>query len=226
MQTNISRSHAATLSSLDSLKIEHFTYQGWRDDYYAIIQTQIQGNYVGEELTSEQNSTMTRDRFLGMINKQRLVNGDRSHSQIALLDSVRTLLTYPGWKSDVEHAERIHIRFPSLFDDQISFLMMKQRIFQYDDGHRDRNVSVMTSCKRSKQNYPLLSATHTDPDESNSSCRKESSCVICLHSKREYAFVPCGHLCVCWDCSISVANLDGRCPLCRVNATHVMRIFK
>lgn len=79
--------------------------------------------------------------------------------------------------------------------------------------------------KNTKQAYPLLCATLSDSSDLSASCSKES-CVICLQSKREYAFVPCGHFCICGDCSVGVANIDGRCPICRREATHLMKIFK
>jgi hypothetical protein len=120
MQSNSNETHRTnTLSSLSSLKIGSFTYDGWQEDYQAIVQSQIDDEFFGSELRFGFNS-MTRDKFLGMINKQRLASGDRSHSQIAMLDSIRGSLTYPGHQNDVDHAERLHVRFPSLFQDQVS----------------------------------------------------------------------------------------------------------
>jgi hypothetical protein len=117
MQSNPSETDTTnTLSSISSLKIGSFTYDGWQEDYQAIVQSQTDDEFFGCELKFGHNP-MTRDRFLGMINKQRLEMGDRSHSQIVLLDSL--ILSYPGYQKDVEHAERLHIRFPSLFHDQV-----------------------------------------------------------------------------------------------------------
>jgi hypothetical protein len=130
MQANLH--NAETLSTLASLKIANlkieFTYEGWKDDYRAIIQSQIEDDCFGE-LRFGQSSTMTRDRFLGMINKQRLASGDRSHSQIAMLDSIKGSLTYPGNQKDIEHAERLHIRFPSLFEDQVRSVLYLNPLF-------------------------------------------------------------------------------------------------
>ena len=85
-----------------------------------MIRSQMDDEYFGASLRFGQSNTMTRDRLLGMINKQRLASGDRSHSHIVLLDNMRSSLSYPGWLADVEHAERLHVRFPSLFQDQVS----------------------------------------------------------------------------------------------------------
>lgn len=121
MEPNSTSDHSADmLFSMASLKISTFTYRGWKEDFQAMIQSQMEDEYFGDSLRFGQSNTMTRDRFLGMINKQRLDTGDRTHSQIVLLDNLRSSLTYPGWQADVEHAEKLHVRFPSLFQDQVS----------------------------------------------------------------------------------------------------------
>lgn len=37
-------------------------------------------------------------------------------------------------------------------------------------------------------------------------------CVVCQESPREVILLPCGHLCLCEDCS---AKLSSNCPVCR-----------
>ena len=174
---------------------------------------------------------MTRDRFLGMVNQQRLANGDRSHCQVALLDSIRGSLTYPGYERDIQHAERLHIRFPSLFNDQIPFIMRKQRVFDYGNEKVNFKTGIEErsnthESKRRKQAYPVLCSKSSESTESNcSSLAKDMVCSICLQAERDYAFIPCGHLCVCRDCAVCVACTDSRCPICRRDSTHVMKIF-
>lgn len=99
-------SSSEQFSSMESLKIDKFTYHGWQQDYHAIIQSQAEDEYFGVALRFGESNSVTRDRFLGMIHSQRLANGDRSHSQIALLDSIKASLTYPGHQKDIDHAER------------------------------------------------------------------------------------------------------------------------
>lgn len=108
MQSNRSYEHCAALSPLASLKIDKFTYEGWRDDYQAVLESQKEDEFFGVALKFGQSNSMTRDRFLGMINKQRLATGDRSHSQITMLDAIKGSLSYPGHQQDVDHAERLH----------------------------------------------------------------------------------------------------------------------
>jgi hypothetical protein len=47
------------------------------------------------------------------------------------------------------------------------------------------------------------------------------TCVVCRERSALYAMVPCGHLCGCYVC---LARLD-RCPICRLGAKSVMRIY-
>ena len=90
------------------MKIDKFTYEGWRDDYQAVLESQKEDEFFGVALKFGQSNSMTRDRFLGMINKQRLATGDRSHSQITMLDAIKGSLSYPGHQQDIDHAERLH----------------------------------------------------------------------------------------------------------------------
>ena len=46
-------------------------------------------------------------------------------------------------------------------------------------------------------------------------------CVICLDGDSEYAAVPCGHLCLCLNCSKTVLQ----CPVCRTRMLAVLRVF-
>ena len=53
-----------------------------------------------------------------------------------------------------------------------------------------------------------------------------SCCVVCLDSEKEFAFAPCGHLCVCESCAISLlSNTNPTCPLCREHIEAKLKIF-
>jgi len=46
-----------------------------------------------------------------------------------------------------------------------------------------------------------------------------SICVVCMDSKRDVAFVPCGHVACCGHCADLV---KGKCPVCRATVTSVL----
>ena len=48
-----------------------------------------------------------------------------------------------------------------------------------------------------------------------------AECAICLDDDAEYAVVPCGHRCLCFNCSKAVSE----CPVCRGAMTAVLRVF-
>ena len=48
-----------------------------------------------------------------------------------------------------------------------------------------------------------------------------AECAICLDGAAEYAAVPCGHRCLCANCS----NTVSQCPVCRTLLSAVLRVF-
>ena len=48
-----------------------------------------------------------------------------------------------------------------------------------------------------------------------------TECTICLDDDAEYAAVPCGHRCLCFNCSKTVSQ----CPMCRTTISAVLRVF-
>jgi rubrerythrin len=54
------------------------------------------------------------------------------------------------------------------------------------------------------------------------------ACVICTDSRAIMALVPCGHLCLCAECSDQFLRSASQrtCPLCRVHATSTLRIYR
>lgn len=48
-------------------------------------------------------------------------------------------------------------------------------------------------------------------------------CVICLENRREVAFIPCGHRCICISCSKSY--IGAICPLCRFPYKDILKIY-
>jgi len=53
----------------------------------------------------------------------------------------------------------------------------------------------------------------------------ESTCVVCMDAPTTHAFMPCGHRCVCQRDANALMMHDGICPICRTQATAVIRIY-
>ena len=54
----------------------------------------------------------------------------------------------------------------------------------------------------------------------------ESECAVCMDKTRTHSFVPCGHRCVCRDCSgVVMRAAQPCCPVCRAPATSSIQTF-
>jgi len=54
---------------------------------------------------------------------------------------------------------------------------------------------------------------------------EDQLCVVCLTAEKSYAFVPCGHRCVCRSCGSELLREARPCPICRAQARSIMQIF-
>lgn len=55
----------------------------------------------------------------------------------------------------------------------------------------------------------------------------DALCVVCLSHRKTHAFFPCGHRCVCSECSAQILHRpnQGHCPVCRARAAGAIQIF-
>ena len=60
-----------------------------------------------------------------------------------------------------------------------------------------------------------------EPPKPASTETATAECAICLDDDAEYAVVPCGHRCLCVNCSKAVSE----CPVCRGEMAAVLRVF-
>lgn len=57
--------------------------------------------------------------------------------------------------------------------------------------------------------------------EKKSKPKEDTGCVICMDKAAMMAFIPCGHLCCCSGCAVSVKE----CPICRCEKQGQLRVF-
>lgn len=56
---------------------------------------------------------------------------------------------------------------------------------------------------------------------------KTGECSICMECEPNSALYPCGHMCMCYDCAVSVQKLRGAlCPICRQPIIDILRIYR
>lgn len=64
----------------------------------------------------------------------------------------------------------------------------------------------------------------TGPNDSGASLTP-TSCIVCMDAPTTHVFVPCGHFCVCGDCSDKIMARTKECPYCRQPAMMAMKTF-
>jgi len=76
--------------------------------------------------------------------------------------------------------------------------------------------STQDNKNETNNNAPVAS---TEPE-----LPSEMICVICWENTRNAIFLPCGHVCTCWDCASSVQK-SGQCPICRVDIQSIWKVY-
>lgn len=55
----------------------------------------------------------------------------------------------------------------------------------------------------------------------------KTECSVCLECEPNAALYPCGHMCMCYDCAVSVQKLRGAlCPICRQPIIDILKIYR
>ena len=52
----------------------------------------------------------------------------------------------------------------------------------------------------------------------------EKKCVICMDAKIDTVCVPCGHRCLCVECSDLIMK-QKKCPICRSNIDQIIKTY-
>ncbi|CDW53954.1 zf-C3HC4 3 domain containing protein [Trichuris trichiura] len=55
---------------------------------------------------------------------------------------------------------------------------------------------------------------------------EQDECKICMVSRVDSAFYPCGHYSMCYPCAKLTFRKQGVCPICRKPIRDVLKIFK
>jgi len=74
---------------------------------------------------------------------------------------------------------------------------------------------------------PAANSTTVSSITSNSQKRDNGECAICLENEPDSALYPCGHMCMCYDCAVSVQKQrSALCPMCRQPIVDILRIYR
>jgi len=200
------RSHP-DLIALDALNC---SYPGWQND-----KAKIERKHTEPPLYHTKATRMIEK----MRKKQTLFQGDRSHPDLVALDALQC--TYPGWQDDKTEAEEYYWKYPYLVKTRIEGMVRKQHVHEGSaacpiavagNAAGDNSVARRPAKKR------RLNIDSRMPREDSS-----SKCVVCLTSEKTHIFQPCGHHCVCADCSVWALEQQ-KCPYCRQTITSSTKV--
>lgn len=51
-------------------------------------------------------------------------------------------------------------------------------------------------------------------------------CIACMSCKSDATYMPCGHCSLCLECSRTLLIKSTQCPLCKKEATHILKLRK
>lgn len=209
------------LKKLDS---SSFTYKNWKKDAKAIRNKLLYGQiaYHNDWSVEEGAELLMR----AMENKERIYNG-KDH----LMQSIASgLFTYNGFEDDKDSIVKRYKKGIDV-DDEFQSMIKKQKhhVGLYNshpilsvvnnalrDNHElNENIVYTQRCRRS--------------DNENDGNGDIQYCVVCMENQKEYAFVPCGHVCLCDTCvkspEFSSRLEDKRCPICRKQSEMLMKVY-
>ena len=83
------------------------------------------------------------------------------------------------------------------------------------------STAVSSGSEGAADGEELVERPKPEPPRPAATDPTTTECAICLDGDAEYAVVPCGHRCLCCNCSNTVT----RCPVCRTLLSAVLRVF-
>ena len=76
-----------------------------------------------------------------------------------------------------------------------------------------------------REHYSKIESAQKDPTVLTAPPTNDNTCSVCMDEQKNCAFVPCGHLTVCFVCANEILEQNGKCPLCRTSIERILKIF-
>jgi len=91
-----------------------------------------------------------------------------------------------------------------------------------EQGGCGGGASVTPSAPSADEDQPSAPPANAEPSAPPAVVEtfKSTECCVCMERKCDIIFLPCGHVCVCWNCGGSMTS----CPLCRGQVTQKVRL--
>ncbi|KAJ7567302.1 hypothetical protein O6H91_02G141700 [Diphasiastrum complanatum] len=100
------------------------------------------------------------------------------------------------------------------------------------DSHGDYKSSGTSSTEGTEPSAPVQPSSYSGTTSSNTQILgkgeipEEQLCAICLDSKKDSFFDPCGHCATCYNCGLRIMEDEtSSCPICRQKVEKVRRLY-
>jgi chromosome segregation ATPase len=144
----------------------------------------------------------------------------KDHKATALKDEVATI--------EAKY-ETIEAKYKTLASDHANLLANSKDALATLESSMDQMAEELNDSNAQISHFKVQISTLTkERDQLTTKLDEENQgreCVVCKESRKEYAFSPCMHMCVCEGCAASIRGQDSKCPLCRNVSTSIKKIF-
>ena len=98
---------------------------------------------------------------------------------------------------------------------------------QFNDEELSKCTSALSLVASKVEEAKRLSIQQKEKDlaASKLSSEENSLCCICRDATKTILLLPCRHLCLCEDCSVSLQQRRGSCPVCRETVRDTLRVY-
>ncbi|KAK3243075.1 hypothetical protein CYMTET_47217 [Cymbomonas tetramitiformis] len=175
---------------------------------------------VANELLSQEPTASRKKRRPA---KKKSANGWPS----AIASAVESPSAFPtelGESALVEERKAPAESFPRATSRSPSLISSSAATSAHDDGSPSRSSCGSAPERVENDGTPSSRATgHALQDDGLDMLSDNRLCIICCDKPFSVALVPCGHVCLCRDCS-TCGQLD-RCPICRATVDSVLNLY-
>jgi len=119
------------------------------------------------------------------------------------------MLSYPGWEHDFEEAKDT----------------LKKRGYSVGCFAATSFENLIKGMKHKQMVYEGSKKAEEDKKKANNPSMHLGNCAICFEAPQTHAFVPCGHVCACKECSSRVMAKNKKCPMCNKVSKMTMELF-
>ena len=148
------------------------------------------------------------------------------------VDSVEIVRLKEINQQEVERANALEGKLETVLLEQIEQIKEEQEsIRNRQSSLRNRIKSLRSSIRDLSEpcSIRLQNALGETYSGNNTLAGTSNSCTVCQDADAVRAIIPCGHLCLCDECTNSLATSPNKsmqqCPLCRGNLLSTLRIY-